>query len=364
MSENKVGYVVGNDINRILPQGLAIVASHGRLVTAASLSNQRETLEVPGVFVTEYTNPRQCVLFDPARDCNPFFHFAEALWIIKGRNDVAFLKQFNAQMAAYSDDGQVFHAPYGYRLRHWTDGQFAEGLPEAPFASSGDQIEKAIKMLRDAPTSRQVAMSIWDPSWDLGAQSKDIPCNDFLMLKIRQRGHGRYVLNMTVANRSNDMIWGAYGANVVQFSMLLMYLAARIGNVGVGTYTQLSDSMHVYTDTPYWKHYQDYGPYKGSSPYEFSDLYLGVDRENIFGGSDMQRFDAELDKFFAAWDADPLQSPPADLFKDRVVRDLAHVTAAYRLYKAKDKAGALAHVGKLHADDWRLACTQWLERRK
>ena len=49
------------------------------------------------------------------------------------------------------------------------------------------------------------------------------------ILKIK---NGR--LQMTVHCRSNDIIWGTYGANAVHFSILQEYVAARIG-VDLGT---------------------------------------------------------------------------------------------------------------------------------
>ena len=36
-----------------------------------------------------YSHPCERVLFNQARDCNPFFHVYEALWMLAGRNDVA-----------------------------------------------------------------------------------------------------------------------------------------------------------------------------------------------------------------------------------------------------------------------------------
>ena len=51
---------------------------------------------------------------------------------------------------------------------------------------------------------------------------------------------------MTVTNRSNDMIWGAYGANAVHMSVLLEYMAGMLG-YGVGAYYQFSNNLHAYT---------------------------------------------------------------------------------------------------------------------
>ena len=51
---------------------------------------------------------------------------------------------------------------------------------------------------------------------------------------------------MTVSNRSNDIIWGTFGANAVHMSMLHEYVASAL-MLHVGKYTQISDSFHAYT---------------------------------------------------------------------------------------------------------------------
>jgi thymidylate synthase len=55
------------------------------------------------------------------------------------------------------------------------------------------------------------------------------------------------VLDLTVLCRSNDVVWGAYGANAVHFSVLQEYLAGRIG-VDVGVMYQFSNNYHGYVD--------------------------------------------------------------------------------------------------------------------
>jgi len=181
---------------------------------------------------TVYENPWERVSFSRARDANPFFHFFEALWILAGRDDVRFLTTFNPRMAEFSDDGKTFHAPYGERMRiHF--GQ--------------DQIKAVIRMLIEDPDTRRAVMSIWDPMVDLGTVSKDIPCNSLIMFKVRDGA-----LHMTVCCRSNDVIWGAYGANVVQFSTLHQLICEAV-NVKPGTYTQVSDSFHIYWNNDAWQ---------------------------------------------------------------------------------------------------------------
>ena len=75
----------------------------------------------------------------------------------------------------------------------------------------GDQITSAINILKSNSDSRQVIIQIWDPNDLERTDTKDKACN--LCVVFRKRGK---VLDMTVYNRSNDMLWGAYGANVVQ----------------------------------------------------------------------------------------------------------------------------------------------------
>ena len=68
---------------------------------------------------TVYDNPQERVMFWPERDANPFFHFMEGLWMLAGRNDLEFVKQYNKGMARYSDDGETLHGAYGWRWRNW-----------------------------------------------------------------------------------------------------------------------------------------------------------------------------------------------------------------------------------------------------
>jgi hypothetical protein len=73
---------------------------------------------MPEPVTTIYTHPDERVLFNRKRDCNPVFHLMESIWMMAGRNDVAFLSQFNKNMVNFSDDGVTFNAAYGYRWRH------------------------------------------------------------------------------------------------------------------------------------------------------------------------------------------------------------------------------------------------------
>lgn len=189
---------------------------------------------------TTLLNPYRRCVGGCERDINIFFLLAEAMWIVLGRKDVAFLTLFNKKMSDFSDDGKTFHAPYGYRLRHFgirTEDSFVDDNLNA--SKGYDQVIDAIKIFTENPNSRQVVMSIWNPNFDLGYKTKDIPCNDMVMLKIR---NGKLIT--TIQNRSNDLHWGL-PTNIFQFSFLTELMAGALG-VELGTQTHNSQSLHIY----------------------------------------------------------------------------------------------------------------------
>ena len=176
-----------------------------------------------GPVVTHTLEPMNRVLFSPLRNANPFFHLFESLWMLGGRNDLPWVAQFNSQMKAYSDDGGATQpAAYGHRWR----GYFCY-----------DQLAVIIAELRENPGSRRCVLAMWDPGMrdhhvldhDRGprypnsadllsavAGSSDVPCNTECYFTIRDD-----LLYMSVQCRSNDLLWGAHGANAVHFSILL-----------------------------------------------------------------------------------------------------------------------------------------------
>ena len=195
----------------------------------------KELLDVKTII----TNPYKRCTGGYGRDINVFFLLAEAIWIVSGRSDVEFLNIFNSRMKDFSDDGIVFHAPYGFRLRHWgsrSDDPFSSNVS---VQRGFDQVLEAIRILYGNPNSRQVVMSIWNPVLDLGSKSRDIPCNDLVMFKIR---NGKLIT--TIANRSNDLHWGL-PTNVFQFSFLSEVIASCLG-IELGTQTHNSQSLHIY----------------------------------------------------------------------------------------------------------------------
>lgn len=345
------------NVNHALPLALSLLRDTGKRVAPRG----QATIEMVGPFATTYKLPAEMVLFDPVRDANPFFHFFETLWILKGRDDVQFLTWFLPRMADYSDDGKVFHAPYGHRLR---------------FAFGFDQIEFCIKALSEDPDTRQAVMSIWHPGLDW-AKTKDKPCNDFVMFKIRD---GK--LRMTVCNRSNDAVWGTYGANVVQFSSLLKYVAGMVG-AGVGEYTQISDSFHVYEENPFWKAWlatHTAGVPTVGDPYylpQIGDSAHGFDRGTVGKACDFMpphelssgAFDEDLTAFFSYWNEGKEAGPNSNLLNERNYSTDSFVHTALPMlqtlinWRDKKPDAAMTVASYIRALDWRLAAEQWMTRR-
>lgn len=191
----------------------------------------------------EFFNPLRRVTFLRGRRINPFFQLAESLWIISGHCDVAFLDLFNSNMKSFSDDGVYFNASYGERIR-----SFGKNDLHRVIYNPVDQLEDVYMKLTSDKDSRQAVIVISHPQFDnssytVGENGKDIACNLVITFKIRNNK-----LHMMVFNRSNDILWGLFGANLCQFSTLQELLATWLG-VEVGSYHQVTDSLHLYTDT-------------------------------------------------------------------------------------------------------------------
>ena len=297
-------------------------------------------LEFDSPVATTYTNPRERVLFYPVRDANPFFHLFESLWMLCGRRDVEWVAQYNSRISQYSDNGKFFHGAYGYRWRHWF---------------GYDQLERAIERLERFPNDRRTVVSMWDADENVGDFKEDndlvdIPCNTQIFFSVRNG-----LVEMTVCNRSNDMIWGAYGANVVHMSILQEYIAARL-ELGVGRYVQVSNNLHAYVDVfEKMKNIgADYDPYltladDGTSynPPPLVDEHTTFDTELItWVNSDEDQLDLyTFTNTFFSLTASPMRR-------------------AWAFWKDKNMKEALQQAQTIEDRAWRKACVEWLTRRK
>lgn len=300
-----------------------------RMAGEKGTSRNGPVLVAPGPVTTVYSNPTERVLFDPARDCNHVFHLMEALWMIAGENDVSWLLQFNSKFGQYAEQDGKMHGAYGHRWRRHF---------------GGDQIGSIVTKLRSDPHTRQAVLAMWSPEDDLVGDWRDRPCNTHTYFDLR---HGE--LNMTVCCRSNDIIWGAYGSNVVHFSMLQELIASELG-VGVGVYNQMSNNFHLYTDLPL------VARYLRSPPDECdNDMYLMGARvfPMLHPGETIEAFTS---------DCLGLVQGRSD-FYTRFVSEVAY--PLMRAYLARKDGFPIRKFLDAIADcDWKLAFNQWYVRRE
>lgn len=169
--------------------------------------------------------PWEDQLIVDGRNNNPVAAIAETMWVLSGRNDVEFLQHYLPRAKDFSDDGLTWRAGYGPRLRDF------HGV---------DQVMEVYQILKENPASRQAVINIFDPSEDFKRPTKDVPCNNWLNFQVRD---GR--LNMGIAVRSNDLIWGMSGINYYEWSALQAMLAEWLG-VDIGTQSWFQGSLHIY----------------------------------------------------------------------------------------------------------------------
>lgn len=312
-------------------------------------SRYGSVIVAPTPVTTVYARPWERVMFWAQRDANPAFHLLEALYLLAGRRDVEWLAQYNSRMRAFSDDGEIFHGSYGHRWRHHF---------------GFDQLERVAKLLQQKPRSRRAVIQIWDCRVDLHddeySDYKDLPCNS--MLFVWRDAQDK--LCMTVCCRSNDAIFGAAGTNPVQFSILLEYLAAKIG-VGIGTLYQVSNNLHAYLDV-FEKNKslidEAADPFRtvSSCPYTRNEVYSQPLVSNT------ATFDKELELFMAG--------TPPHCFENTFLETSRLVQEAYMAWKQKSLPGknytrAYRHLAQIRDDgekalDWKRACIEWLQRRE
>tara|TARA_R100001369_G_scaffold49234_1_gene75814 strand:+ start:580 stop:1656 length:1077 start_codon:yes stop_codon:yes gene_type:complete len=314
-------------------------------------SRNGTTYEANQPVTTVYKRPWERVCLMKHRDANPFFHYIEGLWMLAGRKDLKPLTYFVKSMEDFSDDGETLWGSYGWR---WKD-YFHK-----------NQLDIIVKMLKENPEDRRCVLQMWDANKDLNRQGKDVPCNTNIYFKIRDDQ-----LHMTVCNRSNDMLWGAYGANVVHMSMLQEYMASRIG-VQIGTYRQVSDSFHVYLN-PVWDKVKDieidiYTQRDIKNPYD--TLYVHTDYEQsdhvpLF--ADPDNLPWELERFFNIFPVDNWLYDDLDEvdWVNPALKDIAvPMVKVYSAYKNGDFKHAYEKIYDIKAVDWRRACLEWIRKRE
>lgn len=171
--------------------------------------------------ITTIENPKDNLVTSPIRDLSYKYAVGELLWYLSGSNRLSAISQYSKAWGKLSDDGETVNSAYGYRI----------------FEKFGfDQWEHVKSLLMADSNSRQAVIHIKEPN---PQKTKDLPCTVSLQYFIRD---GK--LYATTYMRSND-IWLGFPYDVFTFTCLQIKLAFELG-VGIGTYTHVAGSLHLY----------------------------------------------------------------------------------------------------------------------
>lgn len=220
--------------------------------------------------VTTLEHPQERCLFLVDRNHDTVAQLAETFWVLAGRDDIGWLTHYLSRAPQFSDDGKVWRGGYGPRLRNW------HGV---------DQIDAVRQLLIEDAATRRAVMTLYDPARDF-VKSRDIPCNNWLSWLVRD---GR--LHLSIAIRSNDVVWGFSAINAFEWSVLQEMMAAWVG-ADVGEVTYFASSLHLYK-----RHYDRaeriVTNFKGVVPYDF-----GIEAPRF--STSWASFDTALDDWFRA----------------------------------------------------------------
>lgn len=231
------------NLNQLFHETLWQILANGEEVVTRGLKSKELH-----PYLCVLSNPLKRTLLYPGRGNNPFATLAETMWVLAGRNDVEWLKFFLPRAPDFSDDGKVWRAGYGPRIREWSLRRYernwhiaSDKVIDTDCRFKVDQVEWVVKQLQKDLYTRQAVISIWDPAEECTVEkTKDYPCNDWLHFMVRNDK-----LDCEVVVRSNDVLWGFSAINVYEWTVLQEIIAAALG-IEVGKYYHYTSSMHMY----------------------------------------------------------------------------------------------------------------------
>lgn len=175
------------------------------------------------------TNPLDRLPYVPARKFSATYVVAELLWYLSADDKTDWIANYSSFWNNISDDGETANSAYGARIFK-PHPRIAGGT-----FSQWDYIKD--ELTKD-PDSRRAVVHIRSP-WDSVKAKLDVPCTLSLQFFIRDEK-----LHLVAHMRSSDLILGiAY--DVPAFTLMQELMAKELG-VGLGNYTHVSNSLHIY----------------------------------------------------------------------------------------------------------------------
>lgn len=237
-------------INQFLIKGSRLLLENG----IARNVEGNKCWEFPEPVCFKFTIPSSRWIVIRARKWNIYLAYAESLWIASGRNDLEMIGHYLKRMTDFSDDGQTLRGGYGPRIRAYdnkvTDYSIRSLAPSVLGTehTTIDQLRFVVKCFEEDVNTRKAVIQIGDPIKDCfdcshkKKETKDFPCTR--TLHFMKDAHTNR-LNLIVHMRSNDMLWGASGVNIFNFTFI-QDCVARIIGLELGCYYHIADNFHYY----------------------------------------------------------------------------------------------------------------------
>jgi thymidylate synthase len=235
MSEPETPITIGSlsrraDVDSAFTAALRDILSQTTEITqpkSLSVGSEKKFKEILNYNVV-VAGPRQRLVMNPKHPIKLPGAVARFVWMMAANNrlkDIEFY--WGKAVTPFSDDGIIVQgSSYGERMLHPRPGL--------------NQVEGVISRLKEDPTSRRAAISIYQAE-DAVRDSKDIPCAFGLFYHVRDGA-----LHSSVVMRSNNA-FRLLPYNLFEFSLLGEVVAAELRlPLGVLSYTAMS--MHVFAD--------------------------------------------------------------------------------------------------------------------
>jgi len=152
----------------------------------------------------------------------------ELLWFLSGETNISYLKENKIRIwNDWADDNGELGPVYGKQWRKW----------ESSDGTVIDQIDDAIKLINEDPSSRRIIVSAWNVG-ELGDMAL-MPCHAFFQFYVNE---GR--LSCQLYQRSADAFLGV-PFNISSYSLLTMMIA-QICNLDPGEFVWSGGDCHLY----------------------------------------------------------------------------------------------------------------------
>lgn len=183
----------------------------------------------------------------------------ELLWFLKGETNIKYLQENGVSIwDEWADENGELGPVYGKQWRSWegSDGQVV------------DQINEAIKQIKNNPDSRRIIVSAWNVA-DLPKMAL-MPCHALFQFYV---SGGR--LSCQLYQRSADVFLGV-PFNIASYALLTMMMA-QVCNLEPGDFVHTFGDVHIYSN-----HIEQVKLQLNRKPYPLPTIKLNPSVKNIF----------------------------------------------------------------------------------